>query len=103
MKCEICVIGSLVFLTPFLQFGLATYNPPSTEALREFLESIESQKIGIVFIEDSLCAGVKDILDRYRSSLTPIFIPLGESADGHSFSRQMIRDLMEKAVGVNVL
>jgi hypothetical protein len=42
---------------------------------------------------------VRDILDKYRNSLTPIFVPIGESEEGESFSKLMVKEMMEKAVG----
>ena len=103
MNCEICIIGSEAFLFPFLQYGFRTYTPESERALRDYLEEIISKNYGIIYIEDSYCVKIKDIIDRYQNSKMPILIPLGENPDGTSFSLQMIRDLMEKAIGINVL
>ena len=103
MKYEICVIGSEALLFPFLQFGFTTYTPASESALRDTLREVIERNYGIVYIEDSYCFRVKDILDKYRGKLTPIFIPIGESDTGESYSRQMVKELMEKAVGQNIM
>jgi len=102
MNYEICVIGSEGFLFPFLQFGFATYSPPSESGLRQFLLEASDQNYGIIYIEDSYCHMVADILEKRRSELTPIFIPLGENEDSESYSMQMLRELMDKAVGINI-
>jgi vacuolar-type H+-ATPase subunit F/Vma7 len=99
MNYEICVIGSKALLFPFLQFGFSTYTPQSETALREYLREALQKNIGIIYIEDSYCFMVRDILDKYRNSLTPIFVPIGESEEGESFSKLMVREMMEKAVG----
>jgi len=57
---------------------------------------------GIFYIEDSYCFKVKDILDKYSGSLTPIFIPIGENEDGGSYSRQMAGEMMDKAIGQRI-
>ena len=103
MNYEICVIGSEALLFPFLQFGFTTYTPPSKEALREYLGEAIRKNYGIIYIEDSYCFMVSDILDKYRDSLTPIFIPIGEGEEGTSYSRQMTREMIEKAVGINLI
>jgi len=103
MNCEICVIGSEALLFPFLQFGFATYNPPSKAALREYLQEAVEKNFGIVYIEDSYCFMARDILDKYRGSLTPIFVPIGEGGGGASFSSLVAGELMEKAIGMNVM
>jgi len=103
MNCEICVIGSEALLFPFLQFGFTTYTPPSKAALREYLRDAVLRNVGIIYIEDSYCFMVRDILDKYRGSLTPIFIPIGESKEGASFSKMIVKELMEKAIGINVV
>jgi len=103
MNYEICVIGSEALLFPFLQFGFTTYTPPSEAALRDYLQEIIHRNIGIIYIEDSYCFMVRDILDKYRSCLTPIFIPIGESGEGESYSKLMVREMMEKAIGINVI
>jgi len=102
MNYKICVIGNEALLFPFLQFGFATYTPPSENALREYLQEVIEQNYGIIYIEDSYCFAVKDILDKYRDSRTPIFVPIGENEGSESFSGQMIREMMEKAIGTNI-
>ena len=103
MNYEICVIGNEALLFPFLQFGFTTFTPSSEKALREYLQEVINKNYGIIYIEDSYCFIVRDILEKYRNSLTPIFIPIGENEEGESFSQQMVKDLMEKAIGQNVL
>jgi len=103
MNYEICVIGNEALLFPFLQFGFTTYTPPSENALRDYLQEAIDKNYGIIYIEDSYCFAVKDILDKYRDKLTPIFIPIGENQDGESYSRQMVKEMMEKAVGMNII
>ena len=103
MNYEICVIGNEALLFPFLQFGFTTYTPPSERALRDYLNEIITKNYGIVYIEDSYCFKVKDILDKYRYSLTPIFIPIGGDDGGDSFYGEMVKDMMENAIGMNVL
>ena len=99
MNYEICVIGSEALLFPFLQFGFTTYTPLSESDLRDYLQGVIEKNYGIIYIEDSYCFNVKDIIDKYRGSLTPIFIPIGDNESGESFSAQMTREMMEKAIG----
>ena len=103
MNYEICVIGNEALLFPFLQFGFTTFTPHSEKALREYLHEVINMNYGIIYIEDSYCFKVKDILDKHRDNLTPIFIPIGENEDGESFSSQMVKEMMEKAIGTNVI
>ena len=103
MSYEICVIGSEAMLFPFLQFGFTTYTPPSEAGLREYLQEAIRMNYGIIYIEDSYCFMVKDIIEKYADSLTPIFIPIGESGEGGSFSQLMAKEMMERAVGMSVI
>ena len=103
MNYEICVIGGESFLFPFLQFGFTTYTPSSEKDLRDYLKEIINKNYGIIYMEDRYCFMVKDILDKYSGALTPIFVPIGENSDGESYSGLMLKEMMEKAVGRNVL
>jgi len=105
MNYEICVIGSEALLFPFLQFGFTTYTPPdnSETALREYLQELIDKNYGIIYIEDSYCFTVSDILEKYRDSLTPIFIPIGENEGSESFSGKTFKEMMEKAIGMNII
>jgi len=103
MNYEICVIGNEALLFPFLQFGFTTYTPPSDEALREYLLEAIEKNYGIIYIEDAYCFLVEDILNKYRDSLTPIFVPIGETENGESYSRQMSQKMIEKAIGINII
>ena len=103
MKYEICVIGSEALLFPFLQFGFTTYTPPSDEMLRGYLHEAIAENYGIFYIEDSYCFRVRDIIDKYRHSLTPIFIPIGESEGSESFYQKTVSEMMESAIGVSVI
>ena len=103
MSYEICVIGNEALLFPFLQFGFTTFTPTSEKELRDTLQEVISQNYGIIYLEDSYCFVVQDILDRYANSLTPIFVPIGESEEGEGFSQQMVQKMMEKAIGRNVI
>jgi len=102
MSYEICVIGSQALLFPFLQFGFTTFTPQSAGELRDYLQEVIDKGYGIIYIEDSFCFDVKDIIEKYRFGLTPIFIPLGENKEGESYSREMVRKMMETAVGISI-
>ena len=103
MNYKICVIGSEALLFPFLQFGFATYTPPTDAELREYLLDAIDKNYGIIYIENAYCFAVKDILDRYHDQLTPIFVPIGESEGGESYAQQAMREMMTRAIGINVL
>ena len=105
MNYEICVVGNEAMLFPFLQFGFDTYTPPdeSEEVLRNYLQGIIDKNYGIIYIEDSYCFKVKEILGKYRDRLTPVFIPIGENESGESYSKLMVREMMEKAIGMNIM
>ena len=103
MNYEICVIGSESLLFPFLQFGFTTFTPKSEKELRDYIHNAIEKNYGIIYIEDSYCFGVKDILEKYSEALTPVFVPIGENKDGESYSRSIVKEMREKAVGMNVI
>ena len=103
MSYEICVVGNESLLFPFLQFGFTTFTPESEKELRDYMQDVIDKGCGIIYIEDSYCFMVQDMLDKYRDNLTPIFIPIGDSKEVESFSDQMVKKMMEKAIGWNFL
>jgi len=122
MSYKICVIGGKALIFPFMQFGFATYAPESEDALREYLKEIIADNYGVIYIEDAYCHMVSDVLEKYRRSLTPAIIPIGEAAagggavaggitaegvgggtTGGSYADAALRDMVEKAIGINVL
>ena len=102
MNYEICVIGSETLLFPFLQFGFTVYTPPTEQALRDYLNEAIEKKCGIIYIEDSYCFKVRDIIEKHSDNLTPIFIPIGENSEGESYSMLTAKKMMEKAIGSNI-
>lgn len=102
MTYDICVVGSEALVYPFLQFGFTAYTPKDDRDLRARMEEIIAKNYGIIYIEDSYCIRIKDILDAYMYATTPIFVPIGESADGESYSKRMVEQLMERAIGFNL-
>ena len=101
MICELCAIGSEEFLIPFRIFGFNAYTAQDDDSLREYLEdTIKKREVGIIYIEDSYCHRVKDILEQYRNMPTPIIMPIGASDGGESYAEQMNREIMQKAIGV---
>ena len=103
MNYRICVIGTEALIFPFLQFGFATYTPSSEADLRQYLLRAIDQGFGIIYMEDAYCFQVKDILDQYETQLTPVIIPIGVSEEGESYHQQMIREMMEQAIGLHVI
>ena len=101
MICELCAIGSEEFLIPFRIFGFNAYTAQDDESLREYLkDTIKKGEVGIIYIEDSYCHRVRDILEQYRNMPTPIIMPIGESDGGESYAEQRNRETMQKAIGV---
>ena len=43
------------------------------------------------------------MIEKCRENLTPIIVPIGENEDGESFSKLFDREMMEKAIGINVI
>jgi len=103
MNYKICVIGNEALLFPFLQFGFTSYTPASEEALRETVLKVIDDDYGIIYIEDSCCFKIEDILEKYRYSLTPIFIPIGEGKEGGGYYQKMVTEMMDNAVGMRIL
>jgi V/A-type H+-transporting ATPase subunit F len=103
MNYEICVIGNEALLFTFLQFGFTTFKKKKKKELRDYLQDVIDKNYGIIYIEDSYCFMVSDILEKYRDNLTPVFIPIGENEHGESYYSQTVKDMMEKAIGQNVL
>jgi|GEM_PF-590897 len=103
MNYKIGVIGSESLLFPFLQFGFETHSPVNDEALRKCILEMIDNNFGIVYIEDSYATRASDILDSRKDAITPVFIPLGEDAEGDSYSKRQINKMVEKAIGQNIL
>ena len=100
MNYKICVIGNEAFLFPFLQFGFKTYTPSTEDALRKTLLEMINDNYGIIYIEDSYCYIIEDILDKYKYSLTPIFIPIGGD---DSYYQKTVKEMMENAIGMHII
>jgi vacuolar-type H+-ATPase subunit F/Vma7 len=102
-RYKICVIGSEALIFPFLQFGFSTYTPASEKELRNYVQNAIDLNYGIIYIEDSFCFKVEDIIEKQRENLTPIFVPIGNNESGESYSKLVANRLMEKAIGINVI
>jgi len=103
MNCKICVIGGEALLFPFLQFGFTTFAPANERELREYVNRAVVDNYGIIYIEDALCFKIADILNKYKGAISPVFVPIGDGDGGTSYSQAMVREMMEKAVGRDIL
>lgn len=103
MNYKIGVIGSETLIFPFLQFGIATFIPKDENELRANISDMIEQNFGIIYIEDSYAKRIQDVLQKFDNSTIPIIVPIGEDAQGESYSKAHIDKMVERAIGKNIL
>ena len=102
---RIAVIGGRDTVIGFKALGLATFPADdvvqATKLLRWMIK--EDPNFAIIYIEETLAAGMQAEIDKYKDSPTPaiILIPGREGSIG--LGQTALKAAVERAVGTNIL
>lgn len=100
---QIAVLGDKDSVLGFKALGLTTFAVESVDEARVTLHRIAKENYAVIYLTETLAAGMEADIARYKDELTPaiILIPGKEGSLGIGMSN--IKKAVERAVGADIL
>lgn len=103
MTYKIGVIGDRDSVMPFKLFGFEVVYAASSKQVRETIESMAKNNLGVIFITEDASELVAETIERYKSEVTPAIILIPSHNGTKGIGLKEIQDNVERAVGQNIL
>ncbi|MBQ8851645.1 MAG: V-type ATP synthase subunit F [Oscillibacter sp.] len=100
---KIAVVGDQDSVLGFKALGLDTHPVESVDEAKRVVHTLAKENCAIIYLTEQLAAQMKDVLARYKDSLTPaiILIPGKEGSLGIGMAN--VKTAVERAVGADIL
>lgn len=100
---KIAVVGDKDSVLGFKALGLDTHPVESADEARRAVHTLAKENCAIIYLTEQLASQMKDVLERYKDSLTPaiILIPGKEGSLGIGMAN--VKTAVERAVGADIL
>lgn len=103
MKTKIVSIGELDVILPFKAIGADIYPVTTPEEARTTLAKLIKEDVGLILIPDDLVPHIRDFLQEIRGITLPCILPIPGSKGSSGFGINECRELVKKAVGVDIM
>ncbi|MDV5972347.1 UNVERIFIED_CONTAM: V-type ATP synthase subunit F [Streptococcus canis] len=100
---KVGVIGNRDAILPFRMIGFQTF--PVTEAHEAVnqLRQLAMEDFGIIYVTEDIAAAIPETLAHYDNQVLPAIILLPTHRGTQGLGLQRVQDMVEKAVGQNIL
>ena len=100
---QIAVLGDKDSVLGFKALGLTTFAVESVDEARVTLHRIAKEDFAVIYLTETLAAGMEADIARYKDELTPaiILIPGKEGSLGIGMAN--VKKSVERAVGADIL
>ncbi len=100
---RISVVGDKDSVLGFKALGLDTHPVESVDEAKKAVHTLAKENCAIIYLTEQLAVQMKDVLERYKDSLTPaiILIPGKEGPLGIGMAN--VKTAVERAVGADIL
>ncbi|MCK4352021.1 V-type ATP synthase subunit F [candidate division WOR-3 bacterium] len=103
MSTKIAAIGERDVILPFKAIGADIFPVSSPEEAHSVLGKLLKEGIGIVLVPDDLIPGIKDFLAQTTGTSLPCILPIPGSKGSSGHGTKRLRELIKKAVGVDLM
>ncbi len=107
MSIKIAAVGDKDVIMPFKAIGVEIFPVPKREDTEGFAETITHKLIkedyGLIIVTEDYAEKLKKVFDEIKEKPLPVIvvIPGSEGAKGFTYAR--LREIIRKAVGVDIL
>lgn len=98
---EVCILGPGELTEPFRGVGLASARADKENVVEKAKELSQSD-YKIVFYAEEFYPLLREFLLKREGRMFPTFIPIPSPGEGERYAMQRLRELIKKAVGVDV-
>ncbi len=102
MYDNIACIASKDISLLFKSFGIASY-PAEEDPDKVFFEVINSNKYGVLFISEDIAEALGKRLSEAMKEYLPVIIIIPDRTGSETFSRKILKENMERAIGTDAL
>lgn len=100
---KIGVIGSRDSVYGFGALGLDVFPAEDGEAGAKLLRQLAGQGYAVLYVEEALCAGMEEELDRLREQPLPAVVPIPGLRGNTGLGMAQVKRSVEQAVGSDIL
>jgi len=102
MAIKLTAVGAKDIILPFKAIGAEIFPVSNAQEARAVLEKLTQKEAGIILVSEDLMPGLKDFTEETMGEPLPciLAIPGGKRSSG--FRAGEIRELIKKAVGVDL-
>lgn len=104
---KIAVMGYSDSVVGFKALGLDVFPVDDVSAAKKTLQSLVKQsddvEYGIIYIEETIAAGILDEIARYKDRLSPAIILIPGRDGPVGLGQNALKEAVEKAVGSDIL
>lgn len=103
MNYKIAVIGNGASVSPFTQIGIDTFPACAGEELALLIARLAKDGYAVLFICEDCLSGESQLLKNYDRESRVAIIPIPSLENSTEIGIQRIQDMVEKALGKNIL
>jgi V/A-type H+-transporting ATPase subunit F len=101
-KISIAAIGSNDTILLFNAVGIKTFVLTDVNAVDRTIFELTNQKCRIIYLSEDLYLKIPETLEKYKSAVYPIIIPIPTKEDSEGIGLKKIRENVEKAIGFDI-
>lgn len=99
---KIGVVGDKDSILAFKALGVDVYPVITKEEARKVVDTLASEKYGIIFITEQIASLIEETIERYNKELLPAVILIPNNQGSLGIGLKKINDYVEKAIGSNI-
>lgn len=100
---KIAVVGDRDSVLGFKALGLEVCPANTPDQAREILVRLAKEDCAVIYLTEQLGSQLQDLLDRYKSQVTPAIILIPGKEGSLGIGMKNITSAVERAVGADIL
>jgi V/A-type H+-transporting ATPase subunit F len=100
---DVGVVGDLDSVIGYRGLGMTVVPVNDAVEARRAVRDLADKNYGVIFLTEALAAELADTIAEYRIKLLPALILIPSVQGGAGTGRQMLRDSVRRAVGMDLL
>ncbi len=102
MKGKMAIVGDGDSITVFKAAGVAAFPAENEAKARDILRRI-AKEYQIIFLTEELARPLSEFTKRFDEETYPVILSVPSKAGSTGYGTQLLKDAMERALGVDIL
>ena len=100
---KVAAIGDADSVAGLASIGIEIFTAYTPAEASKALHELTDGEYAVVFITESVCSLIPEIIDKYRSLPSPALIPIPGISGNTGYGMSMVSKSVEQAVGSDIL